>query len=322
MYDTPSKQEEEKVSVMNNDRVLLATTYVSGLLLLSVLGSATAQEVPRSEAQLSRTKLVMLGTGTPVPDPDRLGPAIVVLVDNVPYLIDCGVGLVRRWAGAVRANNFSASTGDLKTLFVTHLHSDHTLGYADLIFTPWTNAQANSPGGNRPLEAYGPEGLSAMTNHLIAAYADDIRIRTNGGRRSGPAVNTHEIAEGVVYKDERVTVNAFLVPHGAWPQAFGYRCKTPDKTIVISGDTAYSPAIAEQCNGCDILVHEGGSANSNPYNMANHTSASELAKVALAAKPKLLVLYHQGSANEEGLRVIRSEYRGAVVVASDLQVFE
>jgi ribonuclease Z len=193
-----------------------------------------------------------------------------------------------------------------------------------LIFTPflltpwWTNAPGNSPGGDRPLEAYGPEGLSAMTNHLIAAYADDIRIRG----RSGPMVNAHEIAEGVIYEDERVTVNAFLVPHGAWRQAFGYRFKTPDKTIVISGDTAYSPTIAEQCNGCDILVHEGGNANSSPYNMANHTSASELAKVALAAKPKLLVLYHQGGANEEGLRIIRNEYRGAVVVASDLQVFE
>jgi ribonuclease Z len=306
---------------MNRRNFSLGPTYLAALLALLLPGlGAKAQDVPRQEPQRSRTKLVMLGTGTPIPDPDRLGPATVVLVDNVPYLIDCGVGLVRRWTEAVRDNNLSAGAGDLKTLFVTHLHSDHTLGYADLIFTPWTNGQGAAPGGNRPLEAYGPRGLSAMTNHLIAAYADDIRNRTNGGRRPGPVVNTHEIAEGVVYKDERVTVSAFLVPHPPWEQAFGYRFETPDKTIVISGDTAYSPVIAEQCNGCDMLIHEGGRVGAFP----NHTSASELAKVAEAAKPKLLILYHQSGANDnaEGLGVIRSLYDGAVVVARDLQVFE
>jgi ribonuclease Z len=301
----------------------LSMTYVTPFLLLLSLGSAvSAQDVQRSETQRSRTKLVMLGTGTPNPDPDRFGPATVVMVDDVPYLIDAGVGVVRRWTAAIRVNNLPATA--IKTLFVTHLHSDHTLGYADLIFTPliltpwWTNAPGVTAGGDRPLEAHGPEGLSAMTNNLIAAYADDIRIRG----RSGPMVTTREISEGVVYQDERVTVNAFLVPHGAWPQAFGYRFKTPDKTIVISGDTGYSTTLAEQCNGCDMLVHEGGRVTIGQG--SSHTSASELAKVAEAAKPKLLILYHQSAANDnaEGLRVIRSQYQGDVVVARDLQVFE
>jgi len=290
---------------------------------------AGEQALARNTSQGPRTKLVMLGTGNPSPNPDRFGPATVVLVDDVPYLIDSGVGVVRRWAAAIRVNKLSASAGDLKTVFVTHLHTDHTLGLADLIFTPWTNERGGSSGRVRPLEVYGPAGLTAMTDHLIAAYAEDIRIRTSeGGSRnvaggSGPIVKTHEIVGGVVYRDDRVTVDAFRVPHGKWEHAFGFRFRTPDKIIVISGDTAFSPTIAEHCNGCDILVHEGGITGDNSaYFRASHTSAEELVRVAATAKPKLLVLYHQRNANEDGLRIIRSGFQGPVVVATDLQVFE
>lgn len=306
-----------------------------GLCVASVIWiSASSAATESQEAQVrpssgSRTKVVMLGTGNPNPDPDRSGPATVVLVDDVPYLIDCGAGVVRRWAAAIRANKLSASVWNLKTVFITHLHTDHTLGYADLIFTPWTIAPQNVPGSRRPLEVYGPAGVGEMTNHLIAAYSADVRVRTSEGGsrqlggRSGPVVNAHEIKEGVVHKDERVSVTAFLVPHGNWPQAFGFRFNTPDKTIVISGDTAFTPVIAEQCNGCDILVHEGGLANDeSAYFRASHTRAEDLGKVAVGAKPKLLILYHQRNANEDGLRIIRSQWSGRVVVANDLQVFE
>ena len=126
-----------------------------------------------------------------------------------------------------------------------------------------------------------------------------------------------------IYRDDRVTVDAFRVPHGKWEHAFGFRFRTPDKIIVISGDTAFSPTIAEHCNGCDILVHEGGITGDNSaYFRASHTSAEELVRVAATAKPKLLVLYHQRNANEDGLRIIRSGFQGPVVVATDLQVFE
>lgn len=307
-----------------------ATTWlcVPALVVLSAPGTPAAeQDLARNTSKNPRTKLVMLGTGNPSPNPDRFGPATVVLVDDVPYLIDSGVGVVRRWAAAIRVNTLSAR--DLKTVFITHLHTDHTLGLADLIFTPWTNEPGGSSGSSRPLEVYGPAGLTAMTDHLIAAYAEDVRIRTSeGGSRnvaggSGPIVKTHEITAGVVYRDDRVTVDAFRVPHGKWEHAFGFRFRTPDKIIVISGDTAFSPTIAEQCNGCDILVHEGGITGDNSaYFRASHTSAEELARVAAAAKPKLLVLYHQRNANEAGLRVIRSGFQGPVVVANDLQVFE
>jgi ribonuclease BN (tRNA processing enzyme) len=173
---------------------------IAVLMLLSVASSvviaqgARGQELPRS-----RTKLVMLGTGNPSPNPDRFGPATVVLVDDVPYLIDCGVGVVRRWAAAIRVNKLPSRPLDLKTTFITHLHTDHTLGFAELIFTPWTNVPGNSSEAARPLEVFGPPGLAAMTRNLLAAYADDIRIRpSEGGSRAlsgspGPIVNSRSL---------------------------------------------------------------------------------------------------------------------------------
>jgi ribonuclease Z len=299
------------------------------VVLLSVTSRIVlGQDVGSVKPAQSRTKLVMLGTGNPSPNPDRFGPATVVLVDDVPYLIDSGVGVVRRWAAAIRANKLASRPGDLKTAFITHLHTDHTLGLAELIFTPWTNGSAGSSAALRPLEIFGPPGLTAMTRNLVAAYADDIRIRTSeGGSRNlsgsaGPVVNSHDVAAGEIYRDERVTVIAFNVKHGNWEQAYGFRLRTPDKTIVISGDTAYTPEIGRQCNGCDLLVHEGGFDDESTYFRAAHTNAEELARVALEARPKRLVLYHQRGDNEEGVRIIRSKFSGPVIVARDLQVFE
>jgi ribonuclease Z len=166
-----------------------------------------------------------------------------------------------------------------------------------------------------------------MTEHLLAAYAEDIRLRIGeAGERPGgipPIVHVHEIEAGLVYKDEAVTVTAFPVPHGTWDQAFGFRFVTPDKTVVISGDTSYSSVIAKQCNGCDVLVHEGGYPDDhNDYSRRFHTNADEIVKIANEARPKLLVLTHQRNDNREGLRIIQAGYSGQVVVASDLDVFE
>ena len=129
------------------------------------------QAGPREPPQL-RTRVVMLGTGTPNADPDRYGPSVAVVVDDTSYLIDFGVGVVRRAAAAERSGVKALAATNLTRAFATHLHSDHTLGLADLILTPWI---LERPG---PLTLYGPRGLRAMTRHLVAAYADDIRIRS------------------------------------------------------------------------------------------------------------------------------------------------
>jgi ribonuclease BN (tRNA processing enzyme) len=272
----------------------------------------------------------MLGTGTPNADPDRDGPSVAVIVDETSYLVDFGVGVVRRAAAAERLGIKALAAPNLTRAFATHLHSDHTLGLADLILTPWILERPT------PLTLYGPRGLRAMTHHLVAAYADDIRIRTSGGEPKHAydprLVSVHEIAPGIVYRDDRVTVTAFAVPHGAWAQAFGYRFQTPDRTIVISGDTGADSHIEDQCRKCDVLVHEVYSeagfarrpAEWQAYHSRYHTSTRQLGAIASRAQPGLLVLYHQliwSSTEEDLLKEVRSSYDGKVVSAHDLDVF-
>lgn len=288
-----------------------------------------ADEAVQATSTWTRTQIVLLGTGTPNADPDRSGPAVAIVVDDTPYLIDLGPGVVRRAAAAERAGIDGLAVEKLRFAFITHPHSDHTLGYPDFIFTPWVLER------DLPAEVFGPGGLQAMTDHLLAAYEADIRVRIEGlepANSEGYKVNVHEIEPGLIYEDERVRVSAFLVEHGAWPQAFGYRFDTPDRSIVISGDTRPTPAIVEACGGCDVLIHEVYSqagferraANWQAYHASSHTSTVELGRLAAAARPGILILYHQllwGSSPEEVLGEIRQVYDGRVVYGNDLDVF-
>jgi ribonuclease BN (tRNA processing enzyme) len=280
-------------------------------------------------AQTPRTQIVMLGTGTPIPDPDRMGPSVAVIVDSVPYIFDAGTGIVRRTAAARRAGVAGLGLPALQRVFLTHLHSDHTLGLADLLFTPWVQ------GRTVPLEVYGPPGTQRLVNGIIDGNDEDIKERlasSAGPSANGWKANVHEIAEGVVYKDARVTIRAFAVSHSEWKYAFGYRIETPDRTIVISGDTRPSPAIAAMCNGCDVLIHEvysdSGLTTYPParqrYHEQAHTSATQLGTIATAARPKLLILTHLlffGASEERVLAEVRSKFSGTVVLARDLQLF-
>ena len=278
----------------------------------------------------ARTRLVLLGTGTPNADPDRFGPSVAIVVDDASYLVDFGVGVVRRAAAAERAGIKALGVTNLKLAFATHLHSDHTLGLSDLIFSPWVLDR------EEPLSVYGPRGLRAMANHLVAAYADDLRVRSTGGEPAHKydprKVDVHEVTPGVIYRDRRVTVTAFAVNHGAWPQAFGYRFQTPDRTVVVSGDTGPESHIEDQCQRCDVLVHEvyseAGFANRPPewraYHSRYHTSSRQLAAIASRARPGLLVLYHQlmwSSTEDELLAEVRSAYDGKVVSGHDLDIY-
>lgn len=220
---------------------------------------------PEAEQQASATtQIVLLGTGTPSRDPDRSGPATAIVVNGTPYLIDFGPGVVRRMAAASQKGVAGLGLVDVRVAFVTHLHSDHTAGYADLILTPW------SIGRGRPLEVYGPKGLEHMTDHILEAYKEDIAIRRRDKQvlgvpeqADGYKVNVHEITPGTVYKDQNVTVKAFLVNHGDAPQAFAYRIGTPDRTIVISGDAAPSQSVIDSCNRL-ILYHRANPGGGRP----------------------------------------------------------
>jgi ribonuclease BN (tRNA processing enzyme) len=286
-----------------------------------------AVALPRAQ---SSTLVVLLGTGTPNADPDRFGPSVAIVVRDASYLVDFGVGVVRRAAAAERAGIPALAAPKLTRAFATHLHSDHTLGLADLILSPWVLDRET------PLDLYGPRGLNAMARHLVAAYKDDIRLRTTGGeprhKYDPRVVNVHEISPGVVYRDDRVTVTAFAVPHGAWTQAFGYRFQTADRTIVISGDTGPNAHIDNECRRCDVLVHEVYSeagfarrpAEWQAYHSKYHTSSRQLGAIASRARPGLLVLYHQlmwSSTEAELVKEVQSAYDGKVVSAHDLDVF-
>lgn len=298
---------------------------LAACLLIAACSTAqpAAEPVAAGGASETPTLVVMLGTGTPNPDPERSGPAVAVIAGGQPYLVDCGPGVVRRAAAA------GLEMPTLTRLFITHLHSDHTLGYADLILTPWVLER------EEPLEVYGPPGTKAMTDHILAAYEEDIQIRLHGSQpqnATGIEVEVHEIEPGVVYRDDYVTVTAFAVRHGSWEHAFGYRFETADRSVVISGDTTPTDAVVEACNGCDVLVHEvyakAGWDRRSPdwqaYHAASHTSGVELGELAARAKPRLLVLYHQlmwGATEDELLAEIRQSFDGEVVFADDLDVY-
>jgi ribonuclease Z len=244
----------------------------------------------RAEPATSATRVVLLGSGTPNPEPDRSGPAVAIVVNDTPYLVDFGPGVVRRaaamspsYGGEIEA----LETEKLGIAFLTHLHSDHSAGLPDL-------------------------------------YDADIRYRVDGlepANDQGWRVNAHEIESGLIYSDENVQVEAFRVRHGDWENAYGYRFTTPDRVIVISGDAAPDANIEAFAKGADILLHEvysvSGFARRNEfwqkYHRNNHTSAHELGEIATRVQPRLLVLYHVlfwGSSEEVVLDEVREKYSG------------
>ncbi len=192
-------------------------------------------------------------------------------------------------------------------------------------------------GRKEPLEVYGPKGIKAMTEHVLKAWEVDIDVRVLN-QHSAIRVNAHEIGPGVVYRDANVTVTAFPARHEALIDAFSFRFDTSDRAIVISGDTTPTPALVEHSRGCDILIHEVYSMESfhlvtprwQDYRRRAHTSSVELAEIANAVRPGLLVLYHRsnagaapGSVDSRDVVIdeIRQIYKGDVVQGRDLDVY-
>ena len=319
--------------------VILVRLFRTALACSAILtGCLTAQQ-QASPAPASKTQVVLLGTGNPFPDPDRSGPATAIVVNGRAYLVDFGPGVVRRAKAAMFDKGITAlEPTNLTIAFATHLHSDHTVGYPDLIFTPWVM------GRKVPLEVYGPKGIKDMTDHVLAAWQADIEERVSteswqpSNYRDTYKVNVHEIREGVVYKDANVTVTAFPTKH-AFPETYGYRFDTADRSVVISGDTTYSQTTIDACHGCDVLIHEATTLeflakrpDFQPYSAKYHTNTTQLAELASKAKPHLLIIYHasivlrpglrpQASSPEELLKEVLSGYSGEVVVARDLDVY-
>lgn len=297
-------------------------------LLLGVHGRALSQE-PASAASHHSTSVVILGTGTPKADPDRSGSSIAVVVGQKSFIFDAGPGIVRRAQAAADRGNPALAMNRLDTLFLTHLHSDHTLGLPDFIFSPWVLGRERNP------RIFGPPGTAKMVGHITAAWTEDIAMRRSGlqaAKAQGFAAEVTEIAPGLVFEEDGVRIEAILARHGKWAAAYSYRVTTPDKIVVISGDTGFSPELAAFAKGADILLHEvfssstvDRSRNDADYHRSFHTSTEEVAEIARRARPKLLVLYHQlfwGASDAQLIQQVRAAgYDGAIVSARDLDVY-
>jgi ribonuclease Z len=290
------------------------------IFALPCLVAACVAQPTRPE---SDTRVILLGTGTPIPDPEHSGPALAIVTGQNVYIVDAGPGVVRRAAQA------GIRMDQLTRVFITHLHSDHTVGLPDLIFTPAVT------GRKEALEIYGPPGIAAMSSQILKAWKEDMDIRLHGlepSVKQAYVVHVHEVPRpGEIYRDAAVSVSAIPVAHGTWKYAYGYRFDVTRKVIVISGDTTYSPGLLEAAKDCDILVHEfysqKGLESRTPdwqrYHSAFHTSAIEVGKLAAAANVKKLVLYHElpmGQPPDEVIREVRQHFSGEIVYGKDLDV--
>ena len=292
------------------------------LILLLLISTASAS-----------TKLFILGTGTPNPNPERMGSSYLVLANDEPYLFDYGTGVIRRiaafspsWGGEYQA----LEVENLKYAFLTHIHSDHTLGLADLIITPWIM------GRSEPLKIFGPKGAKNMHTNIIKAYQPDIDYRIFGTQpqnSTGYKVIFNELKDKFVYQDENIKVTAFLNDHGDLQESYGFLIETTDKKILISGDTAMSKNLISYGENLDYLIHEiysqKGFNNKTPdwqkYHQAHHTGPKEVAEIANLLQPKSLILSHilfWGSSEQEILDEVKTFYSGKIIVAEDGMIFE
>jgi len=295
------------------------------IVILSVYSSAFA-------ADNSTTRVVILGTGTPVPMADRTGPGVAVITNGEAYVFDAGGGMVKRATQAWERYDIpELYPQDIKYLFLTHLHSDHIHDVSELATHRWW-------GREQRLSVYGPKGIADYVKHLTSMAAIEADIRAAGTPeqlvtdRLGYMASATEIEDGIVFSNADITVEAFTVPHGEIKPAFGYKITTRDKTIVISGDTSYSEALAEKAKGADLLIHEVFSGDRlsqqsefwQQYHGSSHTSATQVAAVANIARPGLVVLTHIlffNATAEEIVAEVKRSYDGDVVVANDLDMF-
>ncbi|MBS0528640.1 MAG: MBL fold metallo-hydrolase [Proteobacteria bacterium] len=290
-------------------------------------------EVSASTPASTRTSLVLLGTkGGPRPGGERAAPGQVIQVDDVYYLIDCGNGVCWQLAKA------GVPLNKIRNIFLTHHHSDHNADYGNVLLLSW------ACGRSHIIDCYGPPPIATMTRMAFEMNSYDISIRIEDEGRVDPRnlARVHEYSEpGLVLDDGKVRVTAALVPHPPVTPNFAYRFDTPDRSIVISGDTAPSDALVELARGADILVHEAlyapgidalaarvpNATTFKEHLLASHTSTSDLGKIATRAGVKTLVLSHLVPGDDPLItdemwsEDIRRDFDGEIIVGRDLMRF-
>ena len=240
-------------------------------------------------------KVTLLGTGAPIPSIERFGPSTLVEAGGNYFLFDCGRGATQRlWQQKIQL-------GKVTNLFLTHLHSDHTVGIPDLFLMGLMPAVY----GNRkkPFEVWGPAGTAEMMQGLKTAYSWDIKTRVAeySAADSGTATLAHNINEGVIYEKDDVKITSFFVRHSEIiDSALGYRLDYKGHSVVISGDTRYSENLIKYAKGVDVLIHEvivvkdellAKSALARRV-VSFHTTPEEAGKIFSLTKPRLAVFTH------------------------------
>ena len=280
--------------------------------------------------------VTLLGTGSPIPSPDRFGNSTLVEVGGQRLVFDMGRGVtIRLWQKQI-------ALGSIDVHFVTHLHSDHVNGLSDLWLSGWI--QTAFGGRKKPFTIYGPAGTEKMMANLWEAFSEDRRIRIADEKNplSGIQIDAHDVKPGVVYEKNGVVVTAFEVDHGDLVKpAYGYKVTYQKHTVVISGDTRYNINVEKEARGADLLIHEVAMIPDKLFAkypvykaIYEHHISPELAgKLFSAARPKLVAYSHivlsglpkEGipfPTSEELLAATRKTYDGRVVVGADLMGFK
>ena len=277
------------------------------------------------------TRIILLGTkgGPRVGEAGRSNPATLLLINDVPYLIDCGYGVTKQLITA------GVALDRLRYIFITHHHSDHNLEFGPLIYNTWIT------GLPAQIDAYGPPGLTKMAQQFFDYQKFDIDVRIVDEGRTDPRklVTTHEISKpGVVLTNTDVKVSMCVVRHPPIKDAYAYRFDARDRSVVISGDTAYAPELAEFAKGADVLVHEvmylpgieallkrlPNAKRLREHLMAAHTLPEDVGKIAAQARVKTLVLTHfvpgddASITDEQWSADVRKHFKGQIIVGRDL----
>jgi ribonuclease Z len=295
----------------------------SGMGLLCVLVAAIIVTAP---AYSQNFKVTLLGTGNPRPALERFGPSTLVEAGKERLLFDCGRGATQR------IYQLNIPFAEVTALFLTHLHSDHTVGIPDLYLTGWVM------GRTAPLRLWGPVGTASMMSHLQQAYEFDIHIRRDVDEKlpaQGAVVVAKDIDEGVVYQNGDLKVTAFAVDHGPVKPAFGYRVDFAGHSVVLSGDTRYSENLIKFSHGADLLIHEVldpeayaaadqiFSEEQKQKVIAHHTTPEQAGSIFTQVKPKLAVYSHIVPLNAPELVAhTRKTYSGPLEVGEDLMSFD
>ncbi len=279
-------------------------------------------------------RVTLLGTGTPIPNPDRFGPCTLVEAGDRKFLIDAGRG------ATIRLSQLKVPIGRIDVQFLTHYHSDHTSGVPDVWLTGWLTSHFGQR--TTPYRVIGPIGAKRLMENLERAYAGDVKIRHADEKfpLAGIATNVTEFdRDGVVYEQDGVKVIAFEVDHGdAIKPCYGYRFEYGGRVAVLSSDTRYNANVIKYGEGADLLVHEVASAPAELMKEAriqriigHHTTPSEAGRVFAQTKPKLAAYTHLVLLGTEKFPAptiadvvadTRQTYSGSLVVGEDLMAFE